>query len=499
MSLKIYNSLTGKKEEFQPLNDKKVKMYACGVTVYDDCHLGHARAAFVFDFIKKYLLFKGYEATYARNITDIDDKIINRAREQLDSSGTAPCTRERVEKKVKEITSVYTEKFYRDMRKLDIDRADIEPKATEHVPDIIEMIKCLIEKGYAYEAGGDVYFEVGKFKGYGKLSNQSTEQMLCGVRKESEPNKKNHLDFALWKKSKEDEPAWPSPWSAGRPGWHIECSAMSVKYLGKSFDIHAGGIDLIFPHHENEIAQSEAAGEGCFAKYWIHNGLLTINGQKMAKSLGNFVSIENVLSRYRPEDLKMFFLSSHYASPVDFSFGKMDSARTSLRRFYILFKKIDEIINEEDTAVTKKEAEGPISRKISDFVEELGGLKGKFEEAMDDNFNTPAAISMLFEIVNLTNKFIEDASMESGRKKSALKSAKSALIESGKIFGLFKPKEEGEDMRTIDKLMRIIIELRDYVRSKKDYDLSDKIRSRLKEAGIIIEDAKGRATWRTEK
>ncbi|MFH1855672.1 MAG: cysteine--tRNA ligase [Candidatus Omnitrophota bacterium] len=501
MTIKIYNSLTNSKEEFIPLQDKKVKMYACGVTVYDDCHIGHARAAFIFDFIRKYLVYKGYELTFVRNITDVDDKIINKARQELvKESKSGNHSEEELNKKVKEIAQKYTEKFYEDMNMLGIAKADVEPKATEHIPDIIEIIKVLIEKGFAYESAGDVYFEVKKFKDYGKLSNQSIEQMFSGVRKESEQNKKDPLDFALWKKSKVGEPAWPSPWSAGRPGWHIECSVMSMKYLGKTFDIHAGGIDLIFPHHENEVAQSEAATGQPFAGYWIHNGLLTINGEKMAKSLGNFVSIKELLSRCTAEDLKLFFLSSHYASPIDFSFEKVEFASNALRRFYILFNKIDAILKTGPVPIEKTNQEQRISVVLECFIKELAVLKEKFEEAMDDDFNTPAALSAMFEIVNLTNKFLQNNTVELERKKPALQSAKFALIEAGKIFGIFEPGEQEDmDMKTVDDLMNIIIETRDYARQKKDYELSDTIRNRLKEVGIIIEDEKGKTLWRKEK
>jgi cysteinyl-tRNA synthetase len=499
--LKIYNSLTNQKEDFVPLDDKKVRMYACGVTVYDECHIGHARAAFVFDFIRKYLVFSGYEVTFVRNITDIDDKIINKAREALALTGGKKSLPSNVVKeKVKEIAFRFTKKFYEDMKALNIDHADVEPKATEHINEMIELIKILIRKGYAYESGGDVYFEVKKFKNYGKLSNQSIEQMLTGVRKESEPNKKNPLDFALWKKSKEDEPAWHSPWSEGRPGWHIECSVMSMKYLGQSFDIHAGGRDLIFPHHENEIAQSEAATGKTFAKYWIHNGLLTIGGEKMAKSLGNFVSIKDVLAQYHPEVLKIFFLNSHYSSPVDFTSERMEAAKSSRQRFYILFKKIDEIISPPTLTIQKTPKEQEIVKAIKTFLDELHSLRERFKLAMDDDFNTPGALSALFDIVNLTNKFIEEGSVPLERKKMALQSAKFTLIELGRVLGLFvKPKkEEEEDMQTINELMKIIIEVRDYARSKKDYLLSDKIRAQLKEIGIILEDTKGKTTWRKE-
>ena len=499
MPLKIYNSLTNKKEDFIPLSKEEVTMYACGVTVYDECHIGHARASFVFDFIRKYFIFSGYKVTYVRNITDIDDKIINKAQEEISKEKNKTLSGKILKKKAEEIATRYTGRFYEDMRALGIDKANVEPRATDHINDMISLIKILIDKGFAYVSGGDVYFSVKKFKDYGKLSNQSTEQILTGVRKESEQNKKNPLDFALWKKSKENEPAWPSPWSEGRPGWHIECSVMSMKYLGQSFDIHAGGRDLIFPHHENEIAQSEAATGRPFAKYWIYNGLLTIDREKMAKSLGNFLSIKDILARYHPEVLKIFFLSSHYSSPIDFTFEKMDSARSSRQRFYVLFKKIDDITKTGTTPIGRTPKEQQLIKAIKVFINELHALREKFKEAMDDDFNTPAALSVLFDIVNLAHKFIEDKSVPLQRKKLALKSVKFTLIELGRILGLFRfQKEEEEDMEIVDKLVKILIELRDYARSKEDYELSDKIRQQLKEVGVVLEDAKGKTTWRKE-
>jgi len=328
----IFNSLTKKKEELTPQEDKTLRMYCCGVTVYDQCHIGHARSLYVFDVIRRYLTYRGYDVHFVRNITDVDDKIIAKAQERG--------------RTFEDVVRENIEAYYRDLKDLGIDRADVEPRATENIPGMIEDIRGLIQKGFAYEAGGDVYYDVRKFKEYGRLSGQSIDKMEEAVRIEPDAKKKDPLDFALWKKSKEGEPFWESPWGRGRPGWHIECSCMSLKHLQcKTLDIHAGGRDLIFPHHENEIAQAEPVTGKPFARYWIHHGLLTIQGQKMAKSLGNFITVQEALQKYSADELKMFFLSSHYASPVDFTDGKLLEARKALNRFDILFWKAYQLVD----------------------------------------------------------------------------------------------------------------------------------------------------------
>jgi len=319
MPVTLYNSLTQKKEPVAPLASPKLTMYSCGVTVYDDCHIGHARSLYIFEVIRKYLQFRGYDVLFVRNITDIDDKIINRANE--------------LKVDWKELVERYIRRYYEDMDALGIPPADIEPKATENIADMVAHIGGLINKGYAYVTDSGVYFSVRKFKNYGRLSGQSIESMLTGVRKETDENKHDPLDFALWKTSKPGEPSWNSPWGQGRPGWHIECSVMSTKYLKtETIDIHAGGRDLIFPHHENEIAQSEALTGRPFATHWIHHGLLTINGQKMSKSLGNFITINDAIKRYHPDVIKIFFLQAHYSSPIDFSDNKMVEAKQAYER-----------------------------------------------------------------------------------------------------------------------------------------------------------------------
>ncbi len=328
--MKIYNTFTGRKEEFVPLIPNKVKIYACGVTVYDHCHIGHARSAIVFDVIRRYIKYKGFDVKYVRNFTDIDDKIINRAKQE-------GITWDAVARK-------YTDEYYKDMKRLGVGRADIEPKATEHIEEIIDIVNGLIEKGYAYEVKGSVYFSVDKFIGYGNLSKKDMEEMMAGARVEVDERKKNPLDFALWKKSKEGEPSWESPWGSGRPGWHIECTAMSIKHLGESFDIHGGGADLLFPHHENEIAQSEAFTGKPFAKYWIHNGFITIDKEKMSKSLGNFFTIKEVLDKFDPEVVRFFLLSTHYRSPIEFSDDQLREAESSIDRYYTTIVRINDFL-----------------------------------------------------------------------------------------------------------------------------------------------------------
>jgi len=332
--IKIYNSLKREKEEFKPLVKDEVRMYVCGPTVYDEPHIGHARSAYIFDVIRRYLQYRGYDVTFVRNVTDVDDKIINKAKEEFKG--------EDLNSAVKKVSSKYFASYQKCMDELGIREPNAQPKATEYIDKMIEFIETLIEREAAYVADGDVYFDIKKAKNYGKLSNQSLDNMESGARVAPGEKKQDPLDFALWKKAKEDEPSWDSPWGRGRPGWHIECSVMSSDILGDEFDIHGGGIDLIFPHHENELAQSQGAGKG-FARYWIHNGLLTINGQKMAKSLGNFVTVDEVLSKYNPDILKILYLGAHYSNPVDFSWKKMDDAKAAYERIDILRSKLAKI------------------------------------------------------------------------------------------------------------------------------------------------------------
>ncbi len=474
MPIKIFNTLTRKLEEFKSITPGQVNVYVCGVTVYDECHLGHARSAFIFDFIRRYFKYRGYHVKFVKNITDIDDKIINKARGEI-SDAKSPLYRLGLNDAVREVAARYTKSLYEDMDAIGIERPDIEPKATEHIKDMINTISALIGNGHAYVSGGDVYFDVRKFKGYGCLSNQDLDEMLEGTRIEFGEKKKDPLDFALWKAAKENEPKWESPWGPGRPGWHIECSVMSTKYLGDRFDIHGGGRDLIFPHHENEIAQSECATGGPFSNYWIHNGLLTINGEKMSKSLGNYVSIKDVLNRYSSDVLKLFFLGPHYAHPIDFSWEKMEATKNAYERFTTLFNKINREI-------------GPVDKVTSGADTSSGDiikLRQQFETAMDDNFNTPSAIGALFEMVSLTNKILEKKPQN---YRFMLKYSFDSIKELGAVLGLVFTDAPAD---IADTEIKRLIEKRQELRKQGKFGEADSIREDLKKMGIKIEDGKG--------
>jgi len=465
MTVHIYNSLTKKKEEFIPLEGKTVKIYTCGVTVYDHSHIGHARSLYIFDLIKRYLQYRGYDVHFVRNITDIDDKIINRAKE--------------LNKDCKELVQEYIIAYQQDLKDLGLNLADHEPRATENIDAIIGDVQRLMDQGYAYEIEGDVYYSVRKFKEYGKLSGQSIEKMLDAVRIKQDVKKKDPLDFALWKKSKDDEPGWDSPWGRGRPGWHIECSCMSLKTLQcETLDIHAGGRDLIFPHHENEIAQAEVITGKPFAKYWMHHGLLTINGQKMAKSLGNFITIREAIGRYPIDDLKMLFLASHYASSIDFSEDRIEDAHQAMQRFDILFWKAYEVLKDKKA----KSSSAP-------FIE---SAKNNFIKAMDDDFNTPRALASLFDLVNETNKYIAQNKLTDhyyGVIHSAVETIEMFLKD---IFGLLGNEKDLQ----LTQEQKDLIEQRAIAREKKEYQRSDELREQLKAHGIIVEDAQDGQTWR---
>lgn len=479
MPIYIHNSLTRRKEEFIPLQAPKVNIYTCGVTVYDESHIGHARSLYCFDVIRNYLKYRGFEVKFVRNITDIDDKIINRANE--------------LKCEWKGLVEKYILRYYEDLSGLGIGKGDFEPRATENIPDMIDFIKKLIEKGFAYESGGDVYFNVRKFPAYGQLSGQSIDQMESGARIEPSEQKRDHLDFALWKKSKENEPFWESPWGRGRPGWHIECSVMSQKYLGTdTLDIHAGGRDLIFPHHENETAQSEALTGKPFAKYWIHGGLLTINGQKMAKSLGNFVTIREFLKKYPAQVLKLFYLQTHYSQPIDFTWEAMEERRSGLDRIMIFLKTLER--REKGIApftLTKLKATvSPVElRNVIDDLSE------HFLSAMDDDFNTPQAVGALFDIVSASNKVLCDASFTDAHL-DPLKYARDIIINFAGILGLsFEPGKLPMAEEEINKL----VEERQNLKNEKRFDEADKIKLALAEKNIILEDIKGGKTlWRVK-
>lgn len=488
MMLRIYNTFTGKKEVFEPLVPGHAGMYVCGVTVYDVCHIGHARSALVFDVIRRYLEYSGFKVSFVKNFTDIDDKIIARAqRDGVDWSHVA---------------EKYIDEYYRDMDQLGVRRADIEPKATNHIGEMQEMISALMKNGHAYSREGDVYYRVKSFKDYGRLSRRDTEEMLAGARVEVDERKEDPLDFALWKSSKAGEPEWSSPWGGGRPGWHIECSAMSMKYLGQTFDIHGGGKDLIFPHHENEIAQSEACTGKTFARYWIHNGFVNINQEKMSKSLGNFFTIREVFDKYpyssqvTAEVLRYFLISNHYRSPVDFSDHGMNTAHAALDGFYAMLQKVDEA--------------GRGSQKLASSDQIIGvaiaECQKEFVEAMDDDFNTAAAIGSMQKLRKEINTRIEQ-----GISADMAREILDKFATLGNILGLFSinpfkweflsstSKKADENPLSIreggrvrvglsDAEIQQLVSEREDARKNKDWQRSDEIRKQLSGAGIILED-----------
>jgi cysteinyl-tRNA synthetase len=481
--LRIYNTQTRQKEEFIPKQEGKVSMYVCGVTPYNYCHLGHARAYITFDIVKKYLRFKGYDVFHVQNFTDVDDKLIKQAKEEGST--------------LNEIADKYIAAYYADMDALGIDRADIYPRVTEHIQEIIEVIEGLIEKGFAYQVEGDVYFDIGKFPNYGKLSGRNLEEMMAGARVQVDERKNHPMDFALWKGAKAGEPAWESPWGPGRPGWHIECSALSLKYLGNGFDIHGGGADLVFPHHENEVAQSEAyTGQAPFARYWIHNGFVTINEEKMSKSLGNFFTIRDILEIFPAKALRFLLLSTHYRSPIDFSDEKLKEAQKGLERLVEAKKRVEDVLelkepNEGNGSSPSEEAR-ELSRKAKVFRE-------KFIEAMDDDFNTALAIGELFEFVREVNKMTNrcmHAAINSFDKE-ILRDIKVLLEEIDNVLGILT-EEEKSTAGLADELIEFLLQLRQEVRKEKNWALADRIRDGLKEMGIIVEDTPQGPKWKME-
>jgi len=482
--MRVYNTLSGKKEDFVPLEPGRVRIYVCGVTVYDYCHIGHARSAVVFDVMRRYFRYKDFDVRYVRNFTDIDDKIIRRAKEE-----GIPWD---------EVARKYTEEYYRDMDALGVERADVEPRATEHIPEIIEMVRTLIDKGYAYEVDGDVYFEVRRFPGYGKLSKRSMDELVAGARVEVDERKRNPLDFALWKAAKEGEPAWDSPWGPGRPGWHIECSAMSIKHLGETFDIHGGGADLIFPHHENEIAQSEACTEKPFVRYWLHNGFITISKEKMSKSLGNFFTIREILDRFDPEVIRTFLLSTHYRSPIEFSEEQLLETEVSVNRFYSTVMRVEAYLGRMPDKA-RSTAEEALLREM------LGKFSARFEEAMEDDFNTALALGHMYELVREINRYL-DSKPAGEPARGLLTEGIEALRETGKVLNIFQrsPAQWHCSLLrtkklplTEEEINRKLSERRE-ARKARDWQKADRIRDELQEAGIILEDTLQGTVWRVK-
>ncbi len=457
--LRVYNTLISKKEEFRSLVPGKVRMYNCGPTVYDYFHVGNARNFIVFDVIRRYLKYKGYKVIFVQNITDIDDKIINRANKEKVSSES--------------IADKYTDAFFKDLEILGIVKPDICPKATEHVHDIISLIKRLMDAGFAYQVDGDVFFEVGKFSDYGKLSNRLIDEMKQCSRVAIDKRKKSSRDFALWKSAKSDEPSWNSPWGKGRPGWHIECSAMSMKYLGETFDIHSGGQDLIFPHHENEIAQSEAATGKPFVKYWLHNGFLNIDGEKMSKSLGNFFLVRDILKKFKPQVVRYFMVSAHYRSPLDFNDKILQEAERAVERISNCFENIRDNLRDKNIPIKDTHVK----------------WKNKFEEAMDDDFNTASALGVVFDLITEINSLIADESRDSTQLKQDILNLETFCS----ILGILP----GIENKELDKDLLDLIKERTKARTKKDWQEADRIRSLLEERGIVLKDnPDGTTSWK---
>jgi len=477
MSLVLYNTLTRCKEPFVPLVKGQAKIYVCGPTVYDYCHVGHARCYIAFDVLVRYLKALGYAVTYVRNLTDLDDKIIQRANEQGLS--------------FLELAETYIRAFHEDMDALGLLRPDQEPRAAEHIDRMVADIKGLVERGYAYLGGSDVFYEVSRFADYGRLSGRDLTELRAGARVEVDPNKKNPLDFVLWKKSKPGEPAWPSPWGEGRPGWHLECSAMSSHYLGAAFDIHGGGHDLIFPHHENEIAQAVPLGRG-FARTWLHNGFVQINHQKMSKSLKNFFTIREVLARFHPEALRLFVLSKQYRGPVDFSDEALGEMGKGLDRAYRTLKQVRDLA-------------GPAG-KAEDFPEAAEAV-GRFHEAMDDDLNTARALGHLFEAVRALNRLLDEG--RAGKTElGSLRAWAGAVEAMGRVLGLLVRDPEAylaerqeaalSDSDLTPAAIEARIAERAQARDEKRWADADRIRGELQARGIVLEDAGGRTRWRLE-
>ena len=469
MVLKIYNTLTNSKEEFKPINPPMVLMYNCGPTVYDYFHIGNARNFVMADTIRRYLAYAGYKVKFIQNITDIDDKIINRANEQGISA--------------QELAQKYTDIFFEQSDKLGIMRADKHPKATEYIPQMLKLISILIEKEHAYEIEGDVYFRVRSFAKYGELSGKNIDDLLEGARVEVDDRKESPLDFALWKSSKPGEPSWDSPWGKGRPGWHIECSAMSMNELGESIDIHSGGADLTFPHHENERAQSEAATGKPFVKYWIHNGFLNINNQKMSKSLGNFFTINEVLEKFSPLTVRYFLLSAHFRHPLNFSSENLQEAQSAIERI-------------KDCIVTTEKLLETAGHTANDYKGLDDSYIAKFKEAMDDDFNTAKTLGVIFDIVAELNSLRKNGDLNE-KTVNSLVSLINTIKEISSILGLdiFK-KETSSENNLEDKLLDFLVELRIDLRKNKNFQLADKIRDRLKELSITIEDHPQGTIWK---
>lgn len=487
MTLRVYNTLTRKKEEFIPLEDKEVKAYICGVTLYDELHLGHARYAVVFDIIRRYLEYRGYKVNYITNFTDIDDKMIARAQS--------------LEVSISELAEKFIREYFVQMQELGVKKADCHPRATEHIKEIVELIKKLEARGLAYSTEGNVFFRIKRFPSYGKLSHQDLEGILTGVRVEVDEKKENPFDFALWKKSKENEPSWDSPWGKGRPGWHIECSAMAMRYLGENLDIHGGGKDLIFPHHENEIAQSEGATGKTFVRYWLHNGLVRMKNAKMAKSTGNFLTLSSALGDYGGEAVRYFLLSAHYRSSLDYNKNSLERAATSLKRIHNTLRKIEELKEEHKKGFLENNSIEPtkIKAKTDELLNYLKEAENKLTKALDDDFNVPIALSVIFELTKRANLLLGEKKYLDNSSFQVLSKTYQKIKALGNILGLLQGKEEKKLEGKKEQLIELLVNTRDTLREKKEWELADQVRKGLDKLGIKLEDKEGRTVWRAKE
>lgn len=479
----VHNTLTGRMEPFEPAEPGKVKMYVCGPTVWDYIHVGNARAFVGADLIKRYLRYRGFEVQHVQNVTDIDDKIIRRSHEEGAS--------------VEAIVETYLQAYQEDLEALGCIPPDVTPRASEHVPEMIEWIEGLIAKGHAYEADGDVYFDVQSFPAYGRLSKQSLESLQAGARVQVGEAKRHPADFTLWKAAKPGEPFWESPWGPGRPGWHIECSVMSTRYLGPTFDIHAGGHDLIFPHHENEIAQSEAYTGQPFVRYWLHTGYITAGGEKMSKSLGNQKNLREILEEYDPEAVRLYLLSTHYRSPMEFTSSGLQASQKGLARLRQAVAALEEAV--DGWSPKERGGEGPVD--AHPLRQAARACRERFEAALDDDFNTAGAMGAMHELAREANRHLQSPPGErTGETLGAMAEALATLRELGWVFGVLqdggRSQRNGRSGEIIDRLVRILIDLRQEARSAKAYDRADAIRDRLAEAGIALEDTADGTRWK---
>ncbi|NLY10135.1 MAG: cysteine--tRNA ligase [Firmicutes bacterium] len=474
MPIHVYNTLSRKKENFAPSIEETIGVYVCGVTPYSSTHLGHARPSVVWDVIKKFLVWRGYRVYHVQNFTDVDDKIIARANEE----GISPL----------ELSAKYAQDYLESMDALGVSRADIYPKVSEHIPEIINMIERLIKKGYAYPSEGNVYYDVEKFTDYGKLSNQRLDELQSGTRFEVDPNKKNPMDFALWKSAKEGEISWDSPWGPGRPGWHIECSVMSEKYLGSNFHFHGGGNDLIFPHHENEIAQSEAATGQPLARYWLHNGMMNFKDSKMSKSLGNIVTIKDVLKKYPKELIRFFILSNHYRSELEYHEEKLTESNKGLRR-------LNETVKNAICAISlAKNRE--LNKQDQRILEKIEQCEKDYIAAMEDDFNSALAIASLFDLCRELNGYLSTTNQEGINATVLEKAVETFKVLAGDILGILILDEEKSSDDLVNPLMELILELRQDLRKEKNFKLADKIRDKLSELNILVEDTPQGPRWK---